>query len=83
MRRLGAPLAGEYQQTPDLLAERAEHFHISPSMHSRLAILDVDYADDFVLRNHRNGKKCFVRILRQIAEQLKPRVVVSFARNCQ
>ncbi len=43
------------QQTADLLPKRAQHLHIGAAVNARVAVLNVDHANNFVLRNNRNG----------------------------
>ena len=71
--------AGENQHATYLLADGGEHFHFAAGVGVRGAVLHVDYADDLVAGDDRNGEKCLVGVFLQFAEVLETRVLISFA----
>jgi hypothetical protein len=54
-RRNSALLPRKNKQASNLLPKRAQHLHIGAAVNARVAVLNVDHANNFVLRNKRNG----------------------------
>ncbi len=54
-RRNAALLPRKNQQASNLLPKRAQHLHIGAAVNARIAVLNVDNANNLVLRNDRNG----------------------------
>jgi len=66
-----------------LFAERAQHFDIGAGVDARIAVLNVDDADDVVLRYDGRREKRLEAILRKFLKELEARIAIGFARDRQ
>ena len=55
--------------------ERRDQLHLAPAVLVRLAVLEVDDADQLAAREHGHRQKRLVAILRQLVERLESRVL--------
>ena len=73
--------AGEQEERADHLADGGEGFHFGASVLMRVAVLQVDDADDTVARDDRSREEGFEGVLGQDREVFEAGVVEGFPRD--